>query len=264
MNFKFKNDKFILGLRLFSILILLSTLLFYNENIAITAQNENKDDNNKNDKTNVDFTAIKTKINLNNINIQNYDRLKLVGYLNGEGQTIYIDLKEIKDKIDLKDNSLTVNLKFNKSNDISQVMFDHEYYACGYIIDDKVNVGNTKSNLTLYNCDEGNISLTSTDKDTVKLFYTLKKFSESNALYKTINPSTTKETPKEVKLRIDVPIHDNKKINDMYVVAMIKGEYQIKKIDAQNEIEKGDKKSISERLSIPFTFDRNTEVGLIE
>jgi hypothetical protein len=143
-------------------------------------------------------------------------------------------------------------------------MFDDEYYVCGYVIDDKINTANTKSNLTLYDCDEGNISLTSTDKDTVKLFYTLKKFSESNALYNTNNPSTTKETPKEVKLRIDVPIHDNKKINDMYVVAMIKGEYQMKKIDAQQDIEKGDKKSTSESLSIPFTFDRNTEVGLME
>ena len=106
----------------------------------------------------------------------------------------------------------------------------------------------------------------STDIDTVKLFYTFKKFSESNALYKTNgSPAiSTKETPKEVNLRIDVPIHDNKKINDMYLVAMIKGEYQIKKIDAQNEIEKGDKKSNSDRLSIPFTFNRNTEVGLIE
>jgi len=211
-----------------------------------------------------DLTTIKTKINLNNININNHERLKLVAYLNGEGQTTYIDLKEIKDKINLKDNSLTVNLKFNKSNDISQVMFDDEYYVCGYVIDNKLNAANTKSNLTLYDCDEGNISLTSTDKDTVKLFYTLKKFSESNALYNTNNPSTTKETPKEIKLRIDVPIHDNKKINDMYVVAMIKGEYQIKKIDAQQEIEKGDKKSTSESLSLPFTFDRNTEVGLIE
>jgi hypothetical protein len=50
----------------------------------------------------------------------------------------------------------------------------------------------------------------------------------------------------------------------MYVVAMIKGENQIKKIYVQNEIEKGDKKSTSERLSIPFTFDRKTELGLIE
>lgn len=125
---------------------------------------------------------------------------------------------------------------------------------------------NTKSNLTLYDCDEGNIRLTTTDKDSVKLFYTLKKFSESNILYKTKSSpsSSTKEDPKEVKLIIDVPIHDNKKIKDMYVVAMIKGEYQIKKINAQNEIEKGDKKSTSESLSIPFTFDRNTEVGLIE
>ena len=42
----------------------------------------------------------------------------------------------------------------------------------------------------------------------------------------------------------------------MYVVAMIKGEYQIKKIDGQQEIEKGDKKSSNERLSIPFIFER--------
>ena len=234
--------------------------------IPITAQPSAENTNKKEDKKDSSdgLTTIKTKINLNNIDIKNHDELKLVSYLNGEGKITYIGLKESKNKINLKDNSLTVNLKFNKSNDISQVMFDDEYYVCGYVIDDKINTANTKSNLTLYDCDEGNISLTSTDKDTVKLFYTLKKFSESNALYNTNNPSTTKETPKEVKLRIDVPIHDNKKINDMYVVAMIKGEYQIKKIDAQQEIEKGDKKSTSESLSIPFTFDRNTEVGLIE
>ena len=47
----------------------------------------------------------------------------------------------------------------------------------------------------------------------------------------------------------------------MYLVAMIKGEYQIKKIDAQHEIEK---EGNNERLSIPFTFNRDTEVGLIE
>ena len=266
MNFKSNNDKFYLGLGLFSIFVLFSTLLFDNENISITAQKDKNYDNKKNEKKNnaTDLTTIKTKINLNNINIKNHERLKLVAYLNGEGQTTYIDLKEIKDKINLKDNSLTVNLKFNKSNDISQVMFDDEYYVCGYVIDNKLNAANTKSNLTLYDCDEGNISLTSTDKDSVKLFYTLKKFSESNTLYKTNPSSSTKETPKEVNLRIDVPIHDNKKINDMYLVAMIKGEYQIKKIDAQNEIEKGEKKSNSERLSIPFTFNRDTEVGLIE
>jgi hypothetical protein len=270
INLKVKIDKFSLGVGLFFILVSSLLLIFHTQTNSITAQpTENK----KNEKNNgvADFTTIKIKMNLNNIDIKNqHDRLKIVGYLNGEGQTTYVDLKENKNKINLNDNSLTIELKFNKSNDISQVMFDDEYYVCGYLMDDKLNAttSTTTSNLPLYDCDEGNIGLTSTEKDTVKLFYTLKKFSESNMLYKTNSPSSssssTKETPKEVKLRIDVPIHDNKKINDMYVVAMIKGEYQIKKIDAQNEIEKGDKKSNSERLSIPFTFNRNTEVGPIE
>ena len=270
INLKVKIDKFSLGVGLFFILVSSLLLIFHTQTNSITAQpTENK----KNEKNNgvADFTTIKIKMNLNNIDIKNHhDRLKIVGYLNGEGQTTYVDLKENKNKINLKDNSLTIELKFNKSNDISQVMFDDEYYVCGYLMDDKLNATTTTtSNLPLYDCDEGNIGLTSTEKDTVKLFYTLKKFSESNMLYKTNSPSSsssssTKETPKEVKLRINVPIHDNKKINDMYVVAMIKGEYQIKKIDAQNEIEKGDKKSNNERLSIPFTFNRNTEVGLIE
>ena len=271
INLKVEIDKFSLGVGLFFILVSSLFLIFHTQTNSITAQpTENK----KNEKNNgvADFTTIKIKMNLNNIDIKNqYDRLKIVGYLNGEGQTTYVDLKENKNKINLNDNSLTIELKFNKSNDISQVMFDDEYYVCGYLIDDKLNATTTTtSNLSLYDCDEGNIGLTSTEKDTVKLFYTLKKFSESNMLYKTNSPSSssssssTKETPKEVKLRIDVPIHDNKKINDMYVVAMIKGEYQIKKIYAQNEIERGDKKSNNERLSIPFTFNRNTEVGPIE
>ncbi|MDW3605414.1 MAG: hypothetical protein QOK67_10265 [Nitrososphaeraceae archaeon] len=270
MNFKSNNDKFYLGLGLFSIFVLFSTLLFDNENISITAQKDKNYDNKKNEKKNnaTDLTTIKIKINLNNINIKNHERLKLVAYLNGEGQTTYIDLKESKNKINLQDNSLTVNLKFNKSNDISQVKFDDEYYVCGYVIDkDKFVSTNTKSNLTLYDCDEGNISLTSTDKDKEKLFYTLKKFNKSNIIYKTKSGNSqfiTKEHPKEIKLRIDVPIHDNKKINDMFVVAMIKGEYQIKQIDVQNEIAKGDKQSNSSTLSIPFTFSRDTEVGPIE
>ncbi|HJU59554.1 MAG TPA: hypothetical protein VJ583_07370 [Nitrososphaeraceae archaeon] len=259
-------------------ILLLSLLLYSSQNnfIFINAHSSNNNKGNNDADADADLTTIKTNINLNNIDVENHDRLKIVGYLNGEGRTFYVDLKEHKDKTKIKDNnSLTVNLKFNKSNDISQVMFDDEYYVCGYLLDDddksntNTNAITTKYNLPLYDCDEGNIGLTTIDKDSVKLFYTLKKFSESNALYKKTNNnnnnlSSTQETPKEVKLRINVPIHDNKKINDMYIVAMVKGEYQIKEIDVQNELEKGDKKSSNERLLIPFTFDRNTEVGLIE
>ena len=206
MTFKIRINTFSLALGSFSILVLSLLLLLFDDHqtiIPITAQPSAENTNKKEVKKDSSdgLTTIKTKINLNNIDIKNHDELKLVSYLNGEGKITYIDLKESKNKISPKDNSLTVDLKFNKSNDISQVMFDDEYYVCGYVIDDKINTANTKSNLTLYDCDEGNISLTSTNKDTVKLFYTLKKFSESNALYNTYNPSATKETPKEVKLR---------------------------------------------------------------
>jgi hypothetical protein len=263
MTLKIRCNSFDLAL---IFLLLLSLSLYSTQGISINAQPSDQNPNKKEDKNDGDITTIKTTINLNNIDIKNHDQLKLVSYLNGEGQTTYIDLKESKNKINLQDNSLTVNLKFNKSNDISQVQFDDEYYVCGYVIDkDKFAIANTESNPILYDCDEGNISLTSTDKDSVKLFYTLKKFNKSSLIYKTKgNQSIIKEYPQEVKFNIDVPIHDNENINDMYVVAMIKGENQIKKIYAQNEIEKGDKKSTSERLSIPFTFDRKTELCLIE
>jgi hypothetical protein len=263
MTLKIRCNSFDLAL---IFLLLLSLSLYSTQAISINAQPSDQNPNKKEDKNDGDITTIKTTINLNNIDIKNHDQLKLVSYLNGEGQTTYIDLKESKNKINLQDNSLTLNLKFNKINDISQVKFDDEYFVCGYVIDkDKFAIASTESNPTLYDCDEGNISLTSTDKDSVKLFYTLKKFSKSSLIYKTQgNQSIIKEIPQEVKFNIDVPIHDNKNINDMYVVAMIKGENQIKKIYVQNEIEKGDKKSTSERLSIPFTFDRKTELGLIE
>ena len=49
---------------------------------------------------------------------------------------------------------------------------------------------------------------------------------------------------------------------NLNVVAMVKGEYQIVTVDVQNELENGNKKN--NQLSIPFTFNRHTEVGPIQ
>jgi hypothetical protein len=100
-------------------LLLLSLSLYSVQAISLNAQPSDQNPNKKEDKNDGGITTIKTTINLNNIDIKNHDQLKLVSYLNGEGQTTYIDLKESKNKINLQDNSLTVNLKFNKRNDIS-------------------------------------------------------------------------------------------------------------------------------------------------
>src|SRR5918995_4800020 len=159
MNFEIRPNTYSLALGLFSILVLSLLLLFDDHQtiIPIIAQSSHENTDKKEDKNDSSggLTTIKTKINLNNIDIKNHDELKLVSYLNGEGKITYIDLKESKNKINPKDNSLTIDLKFNKSNDISQVGHDDEYYVCGYTIDnnDRLNTTTTissKQSLPLY------------------------------------------------------------------------------------------------------------------
>jgi hypothetical protein len=55
---------------------------------------------------------------------------------------------------------------------------------------------------------------------------------------------------------------DVKNIDDMNVVAMIKGEDQIKTIDVQEELKSENNKDGKIRVS--FTFERQMEVGLIQ
>src|SRR5215204_225605 len=218
---------------------------------------------------NNDLTTIKVKMNKNNLDIAKHDRLKVIGYLNGEGQTKYLDLKDIDEgKVSSyasNPNYLTVNLQFNKSNDISSTMVDDEYYICAYVFNDsnKPSIMNTIYPISLYDCDEGNIG-TSITTDTVTLFSTMKKYGESKAFY-TANKNTADNitnNPKELKITIIVPISDAKNIDDMNVVAMIKGEDQIKTIDVQEELKSENNKDGKIRVS--FTFERQTEVGLIQ
>jgi hypothetical protein len=217
-------------------------------------------DNNK------DSTTIIVKMNKNNLNISNHDRLKIVGYLNGEGQTKYVDIKEIDKDKSLSSNttekSLTVNLNFNQSNEISSVMVGDEYYICAYVLDDS-NPQIAADPISLFDCMEGTIGK-STSAGTITLFPTMKKYGESKAFY-TANPfaknNNTTNDSKEIKITINVPIHDAKDIDDLNVVAMVKGEYQIKTIDVQKELKKGDG---NDRISVPFAFERQTELGPIQ
>lgn len=224
---------------------------------------DSKNNNNR------DVTTITVNLNKNNIaDIENNNNLlKIVGYLNGEGQTKYIDLKEIDKEKAIKQNQfLKVDLKFNKSNDISSTMVDDEYYVCAYVMKEYNTPENAADTFPLYDCDEGNIG-TSTTKDTVTLFSTMKKYGESKAFFTTTNQNTglntTKDNPiKDLKITINVPVSDAKDIDDMNVVAMIKGEYQIKTIDVQKELKSGNNKD--NIILVPFIFKGQTEVGPIQ
>jgi hypothetical protein len=215
-------------------------------------------------------------MNKNNLHISNHDRLKIVGYLNGEGQIKYVNLKEMdKDKLlssNTTEKSLTVNLNFNQSNKISSVKVGDEYYICAYVLDDtkKPSKIATTDPIPLFDCMEGTIGK-STSAGTITLFPTMKKYGESKAFYTTnsISNDNTTNGSKEVKITINVPVHDAKDIDDMNVVAMVKGDYKIKTIDVQKELEEENENEMKNNnkkdlISVPFTFNRQTEVGYIQ
>src|SRR5215213_5522096 len=276
MNLAMKNiRKSILQLEIYSFPILSLIVIFFGTIIglggdiySVFGQTEGTNLGEKSENNN-DLTTIKVKMNKNNLDITKHDRIKVVGYLNGEGQTKYLDLKNI-DEEELSSyashpNSLTVNLQFNKSNDISSTMVDDEYYVCAYVFNDsnKPSTMNTVDIIPLYDCDEGNIG-TSTTTDTVTLFSTMKKYGESKAFYTTNQNLANNITnnPKDLKITIIVPMSDAKDIDDMNVVAMVKGKYQIKTIDVQEELKSENNKD--DKILVPFTFERKTEVGPIQ
>ncbi|HJS65429.1 MAG TPA: hypothetical protein VJ767_11320 [Nitrososphaeraceae archaeon] len=260
---KCRINYYALGGKLCIISFLTMSLMIFSSADAFAPTESNIDNENEEKDSSISskLTTIKTKLDLNNItNIENYDRIKVVGYLNGEGQISFLDLEDNQKEIQRQqqpNKNLNVDLKFNQTNYISSVMVDDEYFVCAYML------GNNqmdKTNLPIYDCDEGNIGL-STDSDTVTLFSTMKKYSESNAFYKTRQNSVNDKIPERTKITINVPVYDAKDIEDMYVVGMIKGDYQIKTINVQDELNKG---SENQKISVPLIFDRQTESGPIQ
>ena len=250
--------------------ILTILVFFISSSVWVFAQKDDPNDQ---------ITTIKTKINFANIpDIEKFNSIKIVGYLNGEGKLEYVDLDNFFSSNEIKqsnnnNNIFTVNLDFNKTNNISKVIFDDEYFVCAYFINDNIsdNINNkTKSistinEIPLYDCDEGNIG--DTDKDSVKLFYTTKKYSKSLDYYNSNkdNNNNVNAEIEDMRITIKVPIYDSKDIERMNVVAMVRGEYQIKTIDVDNELNnKKDSKSTDKMIFVPFTFERETEIGNIQ
>ena len=203
-------------------------------------------------------------INLNNIKQENPQLFKLIAFINGDIQTKIIDLK--KNATTSENSKITNPFYFNTSNEISKLNVGDEYFVCGYIVKKNDNVNSSNNNQPMpYDCNEGGIA--STTKDSIGLFSTMNKFSESLSLYQASNkiPSSlsANNSNKEVIITLLNPL-DAKKIKDLDNVqftAMVKGEYQIKKMDIKNEIKKS---KIKKTLKVPFVFNSNTAIGPVQ
>ncbi len=238
------------------ILGIFSLIIFDNVyNVFATTDNSNNNDNG--DKK----FQLNVIINLNNIKQENPQLFKLIAFINGDIQTKIIDLK--KNATTSENSKITTPFYFNTSNEVSKLNLGDEYFVCGYIVKKIGNVNASSNNqLMPYDCNEGGIA--STTKDSIGLFSTMTKFAEGSTLHqaalKTPSSADSNKNNKEVKITLLNPL-DAKKIKDLDNVqftAMVKGEYQIKKLDIKNEIKKS---KIKDTLKVPFVFNSNTDIG---
>ncbi len=156
-------------LSLFSVILL---LLYFNYLIPVFASTEKS-----NDDDNKGLMDLNIKMNLNNIQLKDGDKIKIVAYVNGETGIQYLDPQ--KEKKQIKGNFLTAYMKFNKTNEISSIGED-EYFVCAYIINNgetKVSKNNN-TNAIRYDCDEGQ-TVEDADVSMGRLFNTMSKFQKT-------------------------------------------------------------------------------------
>ena len=254
MNVSRNRSSFVYAqiLSLFPIILLLLSLNYL---ISVFASTEKSSDDNK------DLLTLNTKMNLNNLQLKDGDKIKIVAYVNGETGIQYLDPQ--KEKNQITGNFLTAAMKFNKTNEISSIGND-EYFVCAYVLSNGQSKlsNNNNTNAITYDCDEGQ-TVEGKDVSMGRLFNTMKKFQKTLELSQIAQKSN--QGSGDVKITVITPIYDQTDVELLNVIAMVKGEYQVKTVNIENELKKaGDKSDESYIIKVPFTFDRNTELGTIE
>jgi hypothetical protein len=235
-------------------------LIMFSNNIDIVFATTVDEKDNKNTNDNKDKFHLTVNINLNNIKQVNPQLFKIVAFVNGDVQTKIIDLK--KNATISKNSMITTPFDFNKNNDVSKIDAGDEYFVCGYILkqDPKIEANNTTLNnkTMLYDCNEGRLA--SPDKGSPNIFSALNKYDTSASMYQSA-VNTGIQDSKEIKVILTNPINVIEHLDNAIFVAMVKGDYQIKKINIKDEIEKSKNKDV---LKVPFTFNTITEIGPIQ
>jgi hypothetical protein len=185
--------------------------------------------------------TIDPKINIKKLN--NPQKLKVVAYSNGENKTKYLTGN------DLKSNTATVSFQFNQKNDLVTAVPRDEYAVCAYDLNAQTN------EMKSYSCIEGNLE-NPTGKNPVKIgsgpVITL-----STGPFKPVNGAEIKNPTIVIWIE---NLAGKKHLKDIKAVAMIKGEFKSKIIDARKLLKKSDDNIIK----VPLLFDKKPEIGAIQ
>jgi hypothetical protein len=230
----------------FIVISFVSSIFFISFLEASFAQ---KDDND--DKVD-DKLIVKTRINLENIDMENTKFIRVIGFINGEEAKQDIPISSI----DKSKNSLNVELKVNEENEIVEASNPDEFFVCAYQVGD-VSKESTTTPITKFDCNEGDILGNPTG---ISLFKSDSQvYSKSQEYYQASLNTITNSNSDTVKIKILAPLADKKDTEKLVIAAMIKGQLKSDVIeDVQAELEK------STTIQRTFTFDRDTDIGKIQ
>jgi hypothetical protein len=227
-----------------------SNILFISSYELSSAQKDNEDKEEKND----DKLVVKTRIHINNLDLENTKLIRVVAFINGEDIKQDIPISSI----DKTKKTLNVNLKADKENDIVDANTPDEFFVCAYQVGDVLNNYNF---FPKFDCNESD--LVNIDEPTVINLFRAGSlvFSKSKAIYDASLNEPKQPVSDTVKIKVYAPLADKKDTEKLVIAAMIKGQIQSEVIeDVQAELDKSDDNIIKRT----FTFERKTDIGLIQ
>jgi hypothetical protein len=233
----------------FIILVVFVSNIFlaFNSEMVFAGKEDDKDDKKDEDKL-----IVKASINLENVDLTNTKFIRVIGFINGEEAKQDIPISTI----DKSDDNLDVELKVNEENEIVEAKTPDEFFVCGY------QVGNMMieyNSFAKFDCNEGDILGNPTK---ISLFKSDSQvYAKSKAVYDANLNNVNSSNSDTVKIKIYAPLADKKDTKKLVISAAIKGQIQSEIIeDVEAELDKSDGSTISRT----FTFDRKTDIGLIQ
>ena len=230
------------------------SIMYVSSSYETAYAKKDKDDEDKK-KKDKDQLVVNAQINLKNIDMKNTKFIRVTAFINGEDFKQDIPISSIdktKKKVD-------VELKTDVKNDIVKADTPDEFFVCAYQVGD---VLKDYKSLSKFDCNEGDLLSTSKPTD-IELFKSGSQvYAKSQAVYgSNLNSNINDANSDKVKIQILAPLDDKKGTKKLVIGAMIKGQIQSQVIeDVQAELDKS-KDNIIKKT---FTFDRKTDIGLIQ
>jgi hypothetical protein len=240
---------------------------YFNNNYQNDYFNNNYQNDGYIEEGNNDINKLIVKVKIYLQNLERTGFLRISSLLNGEEIIKDIELSEI----DRYQQTITVDLKVDKKNDIIEASSNDEYHVCAYHVKDLIYEYDSFTN---FDCNEGDVLSVDTP-NYISLFkpssqvylkslnyhyYALNNASEFDNNYLSYEKYGMNNDDDKVIIKINSPLIDRIDTKKLKVMAMIKGQVQSEVIDyVQYELEN----TGSNTISRTFIFDRNTDIGLI-